>query len=359
MRRFIRPLALCLLLAGTTGSALAAAPAAGGIAGQIKDPNGLVITGLDIPITAKGPDGKAYAATVGLDGHYAFRDLPPGDYELNLPIQCCMYRAYEQKGVHVGAGAVLALDLPIQWGINLGTIGDDPGMLGNDLRARSKNTKGAVPRTRDGHPDFTGIWYDIPKNTQSPPPQLKPWAQEIDKKLKAELAGDPNGPRSQGPAAWCLPQNATPTNLPFPYEFIQTKDRLIQLTEFLTPGHREIYLDGRKHPDMNEWNPAWYGHSVGRWEQDTLVIDSVGFNEITPGYSIHSEQLHVVERITRPAKDRLIVDITAEDPQAWTAPYHTVIEAGLVTGDEIHEWVCAENNRSDHFGILWRGRPEK
>jgi hypothetical protein len=114
-------------------------------------------------------------------------------------------------------------------------------------------------------------------------------------------------------------------------------------------------IEGR----INEWNPARYGHSIGRWEQDTLVIDSVGFNEITPGYSIHSEQLHVVERITRPAKDKLVIEITAEDPEAWTAPYHALIEAGLVTGDEIHEWVCAENNRSDHFGNLWRGRTEK
>ncbi len=92
---------------------------------------------------------------------------------------------------------------------------------------------------------------------------------------------------------------------------------------------------------------------MGHWEGDTLVVDSVGFNDITPGYGIHTEALHVVERITRPSVGRLVDDITATDPKAWTGPYHGHIEDGLVTGEEIQEWICTENNESYHFGGNW------
>jgi hypothetical protein len=356
MRRTLHRIVFCWALAAS-GVALAQ-PVAGGVQGVLKDPNGKTITGLDIPISVKNvTTGQTYTGNVLLTGQYAFKALPAGDYELNLPIQCCMYRSFQQKDVRIASGQTLKLDLPVQWGINLGTIGDDPGMLSNDLRARSKNVAGPAPRTADGHPDLSGMWDDIPSNTPRPKIQLKPWAQKIDEELRKEAQADPTGPRAQGPAAFCLPQSATPTTLPFPYELIQTPDRLIQLTEALTPGHREIFLDGRAHPDPKAWNPAWYGHSVGHWDGDTLVIDSVGFNEITPGYSVHSEKLHVVERVTRPTRDHLVIDITAEDPEAWSAPYHTVYEAGLVTGDQIYEWVCAENNKAIHFGQAWKGRP--
>ena len=115
--------------------------------------------------------------------------------------------------------------------------------------------------------------------------------------------------------------------MPYPNEFILTRDRLIPLTEFLTPGHREIQLDGRPHPDPELWIRAWFGHSAGLWDKDTQVIDSVGFNEIT-----------------------------ADDPAAWLEPIDAHYDVGLVTGEAIHEWVCAESNRWSHFCIQWQGR---
>jgi hypothetical protein len=349
-------------LACIAWAAVALAQGANGrISGKLTDPNGLAVANLDqqgVELSMKDQaTGKVYSTPIRTDGSYDLKGLPAGTYDLAVPLTGSMYRGFEQKTVAIAAGETLAKDIALPWSINLGTIGDDPTTLSNDLRARSKNTKGPTPRTREGHPDLTGMWYGIPVNTPRGAPKMKPWAQQISDTLRRTNSSADGGPGNQGPAAYCLPQSATPVTLPFPYEFIQTKDRLIQLTEFLTPGHREIYLDGRPHPDMNEWNPGWYGHSIGHWEKDTLVIDTVGFNEITPSFAVHSEKLHVIERIQRPSKDKLVIDIFAEDPEAWTETHKAHYDVGLVTGEAIQEWVCAENNRADHFGIQWKGRP--
>ena len=88
---------------------------------------------------------------------------------------------------------------------------------------------------------------------------------------------------SQGPQAYCLPQHAIPTALLFPYKVVQTKDLMVHLTEFTTPGYRQVFLDGRPHPPADEWNPAWMGHSVGPLGRRYARHRQHGFNEITPG----------------------------------------------------------------------------
>ena len=107
------------------------------------------------------------------------------------------------------------------------------------------------------------------------------------------------------------------------------------------------------------WNPAWMGHSTGAWDGDSLVVETVGFNEITPGFGIHTEKLRVIERFTRPEFNRLVIDITAEDPDAFTEALAFRIEAGLVLDQEILEFVCSENNETPQNigGVPWRGRP--
>ena len=142
--------------------------------------------------------------------------------------------------------------------------------------------------------------------------------------------------------AYCLPQSATPITLIFPYKLIQTPDVIVHLTEFVTPGFRQIFLDGRGHPEL--WNPAWMGHSIGTWEGDTLVVETTGFNEITPGFGIHTEKLRVIERFTRPEFGRLEIEITAEDPDAYAEVFTFRREAGLVLDQEILEFVCAEKS---------------
>jgi hypothetical protein len=340
---------------GPAATQAAATPRPGSVQGILKDPNGLVVTGFGDNTKAtlrNNATGESTTVMVTVDGTFSFPKVPAGKYLLTVPISSAMYMGYEQKDVEVAAGKVLKLDLPIKWGMNLGTIGDDPTILGNDLRRLSKYVDGPTPRAADGHPDFTGNWVNIPDRRSGPRlPPMKPWAAALNAMVLAAMTPGADGkPSTQHSGVYCMPQSATPVLLNFPLEFVHTKGRLVELNEFETPAFREIYLDGRAHPDPNLWNPSWYGHSVGQWEGDTLVIDSTGYNEWTPGYGIHTEALHVVQRYARPSVGRLVIDVTASDPRAWTGPHEFHYELGLITGDELQEWVCAENNLTQHFG---------
>lgn len=337
-------LALCGAAHAQRGSAA--------ITGKLIDENGATITLLEATITLKDTaTGETKTAVVKSSGDYEITGLKAGTYDMTIPIACCMYRTYEQKTIALKAGEKRKMDLNIGWGINLGTIGDDPGQLSMDMRRRAGEIKGPAPRMPDGKVDFSGIWYNVP----APPGQqarvpMQPWALEMQEQLRKI--------NQQGPAVYCLPQSAIPTDLPFPYKVVQTKDLMVHLVEFTTPGYRQVFLDGRPHPPAEEWNPAWLGHSVGHYEGDTLVIESVGFNEITPGFGVHTEQLKIVERWTRPQKGLLEVEITATDPGAWTGEYKKKFTAGLVPDEEILEFVCPENNLDAlHNGQPWRGRP--
>jgi hypothetical protein len=329
--------------------------AVGSISGRLIDENGTPITLLEAAVSVRNTTTDEITTAVLLpSGEYSITGLAPGVYDLNIPIACCMYRSYEQKSITISAGQALKQDLNIAWGINLGTIGDDPGQLGMDMRTRAGRIDGPTPRMADGKVDFNGIWYNVPppmevRTAQLPP--MQPWALDMHKQMQKLY--------SQGPQAYCLPQHAVPTALLFPYKVVQTRDLMVHLTEFTTPGYRQVFLDGRPHPPADEWNPAWMGHSVGRWEGDTLVIDSTGFNEITPGFGIHTEKLHVIERWSRPSLGQLVVEITATDPEAWTGEFKMNFTASLVPNEEILEFVCPENNVDPlHFGGLgWKGRP--
>ena len=328
---------------------------AGSFTGRLIDPNSAVVTGLEAMVHLKNTaTGETQSVALSKDGNFTFAGLAPGVYDLNIPIACCMYGSYQQTSVTIAARQALKSDINVTWGINLGTIGDDPTMLGADMRARAAKVvdmTAPAPRMPDGKPDLSGMWYNIRVQPgYPPPPPMQKWAEDMQKEL--------NRINQQGPHAYCLPQSAIPTTLPFPYKFVQTHDLIVHLTEFTTPGYRQVFLDGRPHPPAEEWNPAWYGHSVGHWEGDTLVIDSVGFNEITPGFGVHTEKLHIVERIRRPNLGTLEVEITANDPDAFTGEYKFNFSAGYVPTEEILEFVCPENNLDAlHNGQPWRGRP--
>jgi len=118
---------------------------------------------------------------------------------------------------------------------------------------------------------------------------------------------------------------------------------LLQITED-EPPFRQIFMDGREHP--KEADPKWKGHSIGKWEGDTLVVDSVGFNDkswLTDGLP-HTEQLHVIERYRRPDLAHLEIDVTMEDPGTFTKPWKLQMSFELAPGEELIEYVCAENN---------------
>ena len=126
-------------------------------------------------------------------------------------------------------------------------------------------------------------------------------------------------------------------------EIMQTPGKVVMLYEY---DHfvREIYTDGRQHP--KDPNSTWMGDSIGKWEGDTLVIDSVGFNDKTwldnEGHP-HSEDLHVVERVHRLSHDALTIDVQIEDPKAYTKAWggHMVFE--LKPDWTLGEMVCEDN----------------
>lgn len=322
---------------------LLAQEALGTITGTLYDANNIALTGFTgATLTATHSEtGREFTAPVQNSGEYTLSGLPVGTYDLMIPLPGAMYLPAALSKIAVKAGSH-KIDLHAPWGMNLGTIGDDPDMLGKDMRRKAK-VAGPTPRMPDGTPDLSGMWSTTFRARPNPFP-LKAWAAEIQNQINAI-------PDRQNAGVFCLPQAATPSMLGFPHKLVQTPAVIVHLTEFTTPGYRQIFLDGRPHP--KEWNPAWMGHSVGHWEGDTLVVDTVGFNELTAGFGVHSEKLHVVERISRPDKANLVVEITADDPEAYTGEWKRTIRAALIPEEEILEFVCAENNKDPlHFGGL-------
>ena len=131
---------------------------------------------------------------------------------------------------------------------------------------------------------------------------------------------------------------------PLPWEIVQARDRVLMIFEYQSLV-RQIFIDGREHP--KDLDPTYMGHSIGRYEGDALVIDTVGFNDKTwldASGLPHSEALHVTERIRRIDHDTLEDDYRIEDPKAYTQPWTAQKFFALKPGWQIQEYVCAENN---------------
>ena len=218
-------------------------------------------------------------------------------------------------------------------------VGGSTGSAG----PRQKGPEGKTPRTAGGKPDLSGIWspertfiYDItsslPKGETLP---LQPWAEKL---AKQRMSKD-------DPEALCLP-TGVPRQAPYPWRIVQTPTHIFFLFEGNIHSYRQIFMDGRKHPD--DPDPTWYGHSVGRWEGDTLVVDSVGFNDKFwfdfAGHP-HTEKLHVTERFERPNLGTLKYRVTIDDPGAYTRAFTMLGESALQTGTELMEYICNENNQ--------------
>ena len=309
----------------------------GVLSGVITDPDGGAVK--EAAITLKSSSsGVLMRATSSAKGEYSVQ-LPPGTYELSVPMPCCQYGSFAQANVVVTAGEPRHFDIHLPWGANLGALGDDPILLLNEFRDRAAVPKGPAPRTRDGRPDLSGIWINV-YNPDAPPPPLQPWAAELHRQRMESNSKD-------YPGGFCLPANAAPITRAFPYKFVQTASLIVVLHESDTPGVRQIFLDGRGHP--RDLNPTWQGHSIGHWERDTLVIDTIGYNDkswLSLSGIPHTEKLHTVERIRRPDKGHLAVAITMEDADAFTAPWKRTFTATLAPADEeITEFICNENNR--------------
>jgi hypothetical protein len=171
----------------------------------------------------------------------------------------------------------------------------------------------------------------------------QPWARSVAEIRRAELSKyDPQG--------YCFPPSGPRLmTTPFPMEIIQLPEqgRILMIYEGGTHIWRVIYMDGRPHPEGDALNPTWLGHSVGRWEDDTLVVDSVGYNEknwIDMVGDPHTDMLHVIERFTRTDLYTLRYEATIEDPGAYTRPWTIAFDIMWDPEGEIQEYICQENN---------------
>ena len=238
--------------------------------------------------------------------------------------------------------------------------------------------RGAVPRTPDKKPDLTGVWQagnslrgsweeangglglggsgrnpaapTVQSSTERPAgaeaAPYQPWAaQKVLEAFKRRGIDDPT--------ALCLPPGVPRVVMLglYPQQIIQTPKHIVVFYEYGN-SHRLIRLND-KHPD--DLIPSYNGDSVGRWDGDTLVVDTTGFNDrtwIAGAGTFHTEALHVVERYTRVDKDQINWEATVEDPNVLTKPWLLKTTMMLREGTRIEENVCENNVDVDRYEHL-------
>jgi hypothetical protein len=231
------------------------------------------------------------------------------------------------------------------------------------------NLEAPTPRTADGKPDLTGVWLNewfyggqvrrppaaLPGE---PPPStfgniganfpdglpMQPWAKALMAERKRLGSKD-------NPDAHCLPMGLMQFHEhPQPRKMIQTPDVLVILYEG-NAGVRQIFTDGRPAP-ANDPQPWWYGYSTGRWEGDTLVVETTGVRD--GGWhdidgSPQTDAVKYIERFRRLNYGTLKIDVTIDDPKAYTAPFTVRVNQKLMVDDrvdaELIEFICAENEK--------------
>jgi hypothetical protein len=245
-----------------------------------------------------------------------------------------------------------------------------------------------APKTADGKPDFTGVWNTIFRGGngragrgQLPPPAagdalppppppppgpplkpgdppaatfgnigagfkeglpLQPWAAELLAKRKAENSKD-------NPDAHCLPMGLMQLHEhPQPRKIIQTPAVMAIMYE-ANSGLRQIFLDGRPLPpkDVEPW---WYGYSVGHWDGDTLVVETTGFRDdvwLDVNGSPMTNAGKLIEKFRRPNFGSLEIEVTVDDPKAYTKPFTVKVYQRIMVDTDLIEFICAENEKSD------------
>jgi hypothetical protein len=257
------------------------------------------------------------------------------------------------------------------------------------------NLEGPTPRTADGKPDFSGVWGlrgggggrgrgnaaqgggrgaaaaaggqrgAAPAAAAAPaadaipvasfgnagqgfPGDLpfQPWALELMKKRQADGSKD-------NPDALCLPTGFLQFhNHPEPRKMIQTP-RLLMIVYVANHGLRQIFIDGRKLPDRNDVDPWYYGYSIGRWEGDTLVVETTGLSDLqwldVRGSPL-TDQAKITERFRRPNFGSLEIDITIDDPKAYTKPFTVRVNQRIMPDTELIEFICEERDAKHYVG---------
>jgi hypothetical protein len=219
------------------------------------------------------------------------------------------------------------------------------------------NLNAPTPRSADDKPDLSGIWW-VPDGSvegiDAPPKYslnlaadlnpddlgMRPWVMELMKQRQANM-------RKDMPASRCLPWPVPAmVTEPVPFQIIQTAESIILLHEQMSM-FRQIFLDGRVLSDHP--NPTWLGYSKGRWEGDTLVVETRGFNDLSwldgVGHP-HTEDLHVTEKFRRKDFGHMEIQFTIDDPKAYATAWTGTLPVELTAPDtQLYEDVCQENEK--------------
>jgi hypothetical protein len=232
-----------------------------------------------------------------------------------------------------------------------------------------------APRTATGTPDFTGVWQNawfvdgrvlpVPVSPPGEPPAatfgdvfanfppplpLQPWAAQLKAARKEQNSKD-------NPDAHCLPMGLMQFHMhPQPRKIVQTPELLVVLYEG-NAGIRQIFMDGRPLPPTDA-QPWWYGYSVGHWEGDTLVVRTSNFRDggwLDIDGSPLTDAATMTERWRRTSYGSMLIDVTIDDPKAYTRPFdlrvhHRLLVDGRFDADLI-EFVCQENNQAPRLMI--------
>lgn len=221
-----------------------------------------------------------------------------------------------------------------------------------------------IPRLSDGKPDFNGVWdhprvADVTRNGTGCGGETPGCKQQGTGELPFTEWGLQQWKTKEQRvdySARCLPWGYTRAwQVEYPVEIVQTPKRIALLFESNNIFH-VIHTDGTGHP--KDLEPTWMGHSIGRYEGDTLIIDSIGFNGktwIDTAEHPSSEQLHVIERVHYIDPQHLSYEVTWEDPKTYTRPIqNTRVLSRMKPGDELMEYWCMENNKDLLEGHLSR-----
>ena len=223
------------------------------------------------------------------------------------------------------------------------------------------NLAAAAPRDSQGRPDLSGIWqrippinmpdntgfdnglqYYVPDGFQIP---FQLWADALYKERFRKFG-------TGRPSERCLPHGIPDAMLvPAPFKLIQNRGLTLILYE--ESNHfRQIFTDGRRHP--SDMNPAWFGYSLGTWEGETFVVDSVGFNDLTwlddSGHP-HTDALHTIERFRRQDFGHMELEVTIDDSKAYTKRWSAKIPLGLLPDTELIEDICANEKDVVHLQV--------